>query len=167
MTSELCHNLYLQWLENQVIRGQYHLLELMHQKEFIWFVPHDDNRIVDGKDLRLRFMEENPDCKIDLPFVSFLEVMVALAHRCEFQTGIPVISWNRRFLEHLGLTEMKGRLNRPKREKVDEILERVIYRNYKSSGDGGFFPLAWPEENQTRVELWYQMANYVNESHEM
>ena len=28
---------------------------------------------------------------------------------------------------------------------------------------GGFFPLAFPKEDQTKVEIWYQMSGYLEE----
>jgi hypothetical protein len=46
---------------------------------------------------------------------------------------------------------------------VTETLDRVIYRNYESNGHGGFFPLEDPDEDQRRVELWYQLNAYLNE----
>ena len=30
----------------------------LHRKQFSWFVPNDDNRIEDGKDLRFEFMDK-------------------------------------------------------------------------------------------------------------
>jgi hypothetical protein len=46
---------------------------------------------------------------------------------------------------------------------MEEIFERLIWRNYAPNGEGGFFPLENPREDQTQVELWYQMNSYVNE----
>jgi hypothetical protein len=163
--SEQCKNRYQDFLQNKIHQGSgyTHLCTLMHEKEFVWIVPNDDNRVVDGRDQRLRFREENPDCELDLPFVSFLEVLIALSERCEFQNNVEAFYWARIFLENLDLLDMKGRLNKPQREYVDEVLDRVIWRTYKPSGQGGFFPLAWPDKNQTQVELWYQMADYIHE----
>jgi hypothetical protein len=30
---------------------------------------------------------------------------------------------------------------------------------------GGLFPLAWTDDDQTQIELWYQMAEYIEEIH--
>ncbi len=54
--------------------------------------------------------------------------------------------------------------------EIDDILERLIWRQYQEDGQGGFFPLAWPEQDQREVELWYQMNAYLAENedpHEM
>jgi hypothetical protein len=48
---------------------------------------------------------------------------------------------------------------------VEDILDTCIWRTYQPDGQGGFFPLAWPEEDQTKVELWYQIAAYIDELH--
>lgn len=49
-------------------------------------------------------------------------------------------------------------------EAVDEILNRVIWRQYDSNGNGGFFPLRDTVIDQRDVELWYQANAYVIEN---
>jgi hypothetical protein len=39
-------------------------------------------------------------------------------------------------------------------------------REYFPSGKGGLFPLENPREDQTKVEIWYQMHAYVMENYE-
>ena len=34
---------------------------------------------------------------------------------------------------------------------------------YERDGQGGFFPLKYPTEDQTKKEIWDQMNLYVNE----
>ncbi len=44
------------------------------------------------------------------------------------------------------------------------MLDRLIWRQYEH--DGGSVvssPLAWPERDQTQVELWSQMSAYLHE----
>jgi hypothetical protein len=48
---------------------------------------------------------------------------------------------------------------------VEEILYALIWRTYDPDGVGGFFPLAWPKEDQTKIEIWYQMNAYAKEIH--
>ena len=73
--------------------------------------------------------------------------------------------WAWQLIVNLELDKMSDMISRRKAVEVDEILETLIWRNYAPDGQGGFFPLAWPEEDQKKVELWYQMAFYVNEIH--
>jgi len=40
----------------------------------------------------------------------------------------------------------------------------VILRRYSKTGKGGLFPLKHPKKDQTEVEIWYQMQQYVMEN---
>jgi hypothetical protein len=46
---------------------------------------------------------------------------------------------------------------------IDEVLNRVIFRQYEPDGRGGFFPLQHPDHDQRGVELWYQLSAYAIE----
>lgn len=166
MTNDHLAHEYFGWLVHQVGNGKgyYHLLGLMHEKEFVWFVPNDANRLQDGADLRLDFSEGRD--LVRLPCVSTLEVLIGIARRLEFQTSTDASKWAMNLLENLELTAYRGRLATRQVEEVDEILENLIWRRYQADGTGGFFPLAWPEEDQRQVEIWYQMAAYLNEQPE-
>lgn len=168
---------YLQWLASQISgetnRTYDGLLDIMHQKEFVWLVPNDDNRKGDGLDLRVEFCHahdipmgdvgaflEQPNAD---PPCSFLEVLVALSRRLEFAAGGNAGDWAWQLMVNLQLHKISDPVGRRKAERADEILNTCIFRNYSPDGTGGFFPLTWPEEDQTRVEVWYQMANYIYE----
>ena len=163
---------YLHWLIPQVREGAGHqhktysdLLELMHAKEFVWLVPNDDNRIVDGLDLRAEFIDES-DAPGDLSSemlgaCSVLEVLIGLA----FAAGGEEESWAWQLLDNLELVKMHDPISTRKARKTDEILETLIWRRYEPDGQGGFFPLAFPEEDQTKLEIWYQMSAYISEIH--
>lgn len=140
---------------------------LMHSKEFVWLIPNDDNRIQDGKDLRREFLHDNDDpgfVTLDQP-CSVLEVLVGLSRRISFAAGGSAEGWAWQLLLNLDLERMSDPLSQRKATKVDQILEALIWRTYNPDGTGGFFPLSWPEEDQTKIELWYQMSAYVNEIH--
>lgn len=166
---------YLHWLEPQV-REEGHqsrtysdLLSLMHAKEFVWLVPNDDNRIVDGLDVRREFLREAKtpnDLSIEaFGPVSVLEVLIGLSRRMAFVAEGSAEGWAWQFLGNLELHRMSDPLSRIEVAQVDDVLESLIWRTYNVDGTGGFFPLAKPEEDQTQVELWYQMCAYVEEIH--
>lgn len=166
---------YFHWLAPQV-RDEGHqshtytdLLRLMHGKEFVWLVPNDDNRLVDGLDLRLEFLQEAeaPNDLSPETFgpVSVLEVLIGLSRRMAFVAEGDAEVWAWQFLGNLELHKMSDPLSRREAAQVDEILESLIWRTYNIDGTGGFFPLTKPEEDQTQVELWYQMCAYVEEIH--
>lgn len=142
------------------------LLGQLHSKEFVWMVPNDDNRVADGKDLRSRFFYEMGSEELhrldELP-VSVLEVIVALADRLEFITSKPARNWAWRLIENLELHKFKDPLTPRNQDQIDDVLENLIWRTYRRDGSGGLFPLAFPNENQTKVEIWYQMHHFLEE----
>ena len=50
-------------------------------------------------------------------------------------------------------------------EYVDNIIDTFLDRDYEANGDGGLFPLLAPQEDQTEVELWYQLSAYYMENY--
>ncbi len=74
-------------------------------------------------------------------------------------------AWN--LVKNLELDRFEGKTTPEHRVIIDGILEQLIWRLYDTNGVGGFFPLAWPQQDQTKVEIWYQMAAYLNEQFEM
>lgn len=157
---------YFDWLCKQVDipnnNGYNDLFERMHNIEFVWTVPNDDNRIQDGFDLRREFGKGTvPGLLID--GVTFLEILIALSRRVAFTAGGDAEHWTWRLIKNLRLNKMADPLTKERAKKVDEILYNVIWRLYDFDGGGGFFPLQYPKEDQTKVEIWYQMNAYVIE----
>lgn len=166
MTIEVVEQ-YIDYLEPQVGvnprngRGFHDLLNLMLAKEFVWLVPNDDNRIADGLDIRAEWEWAR---SITGP-CSFLEVLIGLSRRIAFVTGENAEGWSWQLLINLELHQMRDPLTAYKIQKAEKIIEAVIWRTYHSTGEGGFFPLSHPEEDQRKVELWYQMSAYIREIH--
>jgi hypothetical protein len=141
---------YFQWLCRQVNieygrptnRTYDQLLEILHGKEFVWMIPNDDNRVIDGADLRNVFLNEIS--------VGFLD-------------GGGPADWAWRLIENLDLHKMWDPLSSRKRETIDDKLDVLIWRRYEPDGNGGFFPLAFPDRNQLKEELWHQMNSYLAE----
>jgi hypothetical protein len=174
---------YLLWLASQ-IRGDddghpgrtYEgLVNIMFEKEFVWLTvtPNDDNRVADGLDLRVEFCHErdiptesvpeflskehpNPAC-------SFLEVLIGLSRRLSFIAGGRSEGWAWVLMNNLELHRITDPVGRAKARRAHDILDTCIFRNYSPNGVGGFFPLSQSDEDQTRIELWYQMAAYVDD----
>lgn len=150
-----------------------YLLEQMFDTDFYWVVPNDDNRSFDGKVLRDQYAYENGLSnypKLIRDECSFLEMLVALADRCdtdimaveqptEYQSG----HWFWLFLENCGLAEYDDEHYDP--DMIDVILNQIMSRNYMSNGFGGLFPLKNPSQDQREVELWYQMNEWLEENY--
>lgn len=173
---KLLDELYLEWLYSQVAAGidkstvrpttYWRLLKQLFDKEFVWVVPNDDNRLEDGRDLRYEFIEDQGIQDVDPHWVrlgcSMLELLVGLARRLSFVAEGEPAGWFWHLIANLGLTKYtdRARLNE---ERIDELLDMVIFRTYRSNGWGGIFPLQDPQEDQRQVELWYQLSAYVLE----
>lgn len=157
---------YYDWLVSQIEipngKDYGDLFTRMHNLEFVWTVPNDDNRVQDGLDLRYAFAGDKKH-EINLPGATFLEVLVALSKRVAFTAGGKSEKWAWRLLKNLHLTKMSTPLTEEKSIKINDILDSVIWRTYETNGRGGFFPLNYPEEDQTKIEIWYQMNKYVIE----
>lgn len=166
---------YLRWLEPQLRdendnpgKTYWELLNVMLGKDFVVVVPMDDNRVVDGLDLRVEFAREHrlsPDDMQVLGAGSFLEVLIGLSRRLAFAAGGQAPGWAWQLLSNLELHRMSDPLTQSKHRKVQEIMDTAICRTYAPDGTGGFFPLAWPDEDQTKIQLWYQMSAYIEELH--
>lgn len=174
--SGLLDEQYLTWLYGQVgsvklknpARTHWSLLRQLYITEFVWFVPNDDNRVEDGKDLRREFLEDydisDPDPEWMRLGCSMLEMMVALSRRLSFETEGEPLVWFWHLIETLDLLQFSDKnYNNSSERVVNDVLNNVIFRTYDPDGQGGLFPLRSPQEDQRRVEIWYQMQEYLLE----
>lgn len=162
---------YLTWLYSQVAevktrkssRTYWNLMRQLFSTEFAWFVPNDDNRAEDGRELRCEWVcnagtEADPDW-LSLG-CSFLEMLIGLSRRLAFEAEGDVSYWFWHLINNMGLLGFHDRSNfRP--EEVDDRTSAVIWRTYESNGNGGLFPLRNPSKDQRKVEIWYQLSEYL------
>lgn len=166
----VCNNRYggrLRWRK---------LFRLLYETEFVYMLDIDANRADDGTDLRYRFAYEcglmAADVKryLDIQPCSVLEMMVALASRCEEQimdnpdNGDRTGKWFFQMVESLGLMGMDD--SRFDKEAARDILYRFMRREYDESGHGGLFALRYPNSkiDIRQIEIWYQMMAYLEEN---
>lgn len=147
-------------------RTYWNLMRHLYIKEFIWLIPNDDNRVEDGRDLRLRFLEENNIHSPDVGWMglgcSMLEMLIGVANRLAFETSIEPRKWFWELMENLGLDAYTDN-HKDATAEIDEVCDRVIFRTYNPDGEGGLFPLREPREDQRDVEIWYQLSSYLAE----
>lgn len=170
---------YWDWMVD-LIQGEYFetasrhcLLSLLHETEFTYTMDMDENRAIDGRNLRYRFAYENGysmnDVKnpLDDRPCSVFEMMVALAIRCEEHIMIDLDRGNRTgfwfadMLKSLGLADMTD-------ERFDYIqakanIDRFLNREYEADGCGGLFVIQRPRRDLRQVELWYQAMWHLSE----
>lgn len=177
--SNVPDTVYRAWLVNKVpwqgrSRNSYHhLFQLMHEMEYTWVpeIPLDQNRALDGKELRGEFLAETgsemPDYFLLEP-CSVLEMLVALAKRTVFdyigdpnELNIGPFFWE--MIGNLGLLECSDQVwSGEKCEKVKEILLLFLSRNNKYGRFFTIFPVSGRENELKRVEIWSQMLIYIS-----
>lgn len=168
---------YLEWLYKKAIGAlqaknpsltYWKLAKHLNSVPFEWFIRNDDNRAEDGKGLRDQFIDDCGIEDIEIGWLqlecSVLEMLIALADRASFETGIEAGDWFWIFMENLGLRGFNDRaFDSDIEQHVDEICERLILRKYQRNGAGGLFPLRHAIQDQRNVELAYQLATYLLE----
>lgn len=144
------------------------LLAHLHNIEFTWFIPHDDNRADDGIQLRRRYALELDDMSLTRLIkgpCSVLEMMVALAIRCEETIMDDTLFGNRSgqwfwgMINNLGLSPMSDA--RFDRDYVDDAIARFLNREYEPDGRGGLFTVKHCDRDMRTVEIWCQLSWYL------
>lgn len=152
------------------------LMEFLHSIPFYSTVqvPLDENRGADGKDMRLRFVEDTVEYNYNHVYLylndyeaTMLEVMAALAIRCEENimrdddVGDRCDEWFYGMLCSSGLVACCDE-NFDENE-AKEIVDRILERKYSRNGKGGLFTLSNPPKDLRKVEIWYQLLWYLDE----
>ena len=173
--------LYFEWLTSFVYDDKLYvglsyrrLLEYLHERDFYYIIPMDENRELDGIALRYRFAELEGYSVDSMEFqeitnrrCSILEMMVALSIRMEEAImSDPAIGnrtgqWFWTMIVSLGLADMTDRDFDI--YKVNNSLYKLLNREYMPNGAGGLFTLKNPGRDMRFVEIWYQMQGYLLE----
>lgn len=161
---------YYQWLVKQIrvpveARELDTVFSIMFDTEFVWLIGNDENRIADGRDLRVEYLNrKHIDGDVDSEPISFLEVLIGLSRRIAFlvERKPEFEAW--RLVKNLKLGGFRDPLDSREVAKVKQTLERVIWRGYRPDGSGGFFPLTNPQNDQSKAEIWSQMNAYIQEN---
>jgi hypothetical protein len=174
--NEPLDELYLTWLYGQIgsvrlknpSKTYWSLARQLFTTEFFWIIPNDDNRLADGRDLRLEFIDESEIDVIDPDWMSLgcsmLEMLIALSRRLNFQDDESPKEWFWKLIENLDLEQCTdARYNQQTHDRVDSVLDRIIWRKYDANGHGGLFPLEHARHDQREVEIWYQLSAYLIE----
>lgn len=146
------------------------LLYRMYETDFYYIVPMDENRESDGVDLRYRFgFECGVDnrriaSELDIRPCSVLEMMIALAIRCEEsimndpEQGNRYYIWFWLMITNLGLLPMTD--DKYNEKWVDTVIDIFLDREYEPNGSGGLF-IVEGRGDLRKVEIWYQMCWYL------
>lgn len=175
---EQVKDLYFEWMTNLVMpngrkQSEYsELLNALNNLIFYFTIPLDENRAVDGAQLRYRFGETYSietyiiQNELDNKECSMLEMMVALALRGEENImddpdmGNQISSWFMEMIESLKLIEMTN--ENYDQQWVEFRIDSLLNHEYEPNGDGGLFTVNNPRKDMRYVEIWYQMMWYLN-----
>lgn len=179
---------YFTWLVDKIrlrgTRGEEHskLLRYLFGYDFYWMIPNDENRAMDGLNLRSRFImrnrsDINGDCRLPVGEIpcSVLEMLVALAERMErdvLSGQFDEDSTSRWFwimIKNLGLFDQTN--ENFVEEYVDCVMKLWLNREYNEFGDGNIFNFHTTFQNQKVVnyqisgmEIWSQMQKWCIEN---
>lgn len=171
-------NEYFDWLCHLVcgkdrfrIRTYYNLLAALHNREFVWRIPNDENRAEEGVCLRSRFASDigfdQNEIYLEMPEeCSVLEMMIALAIRCEEnimsdpQIGDRTTQWFWGMVRSLGLTGMRDEYFNIR--EFNRIIDIFLDRKYKRTGEGGLFTIKNVTSDLRDVEIWHQLCWYLD-----
>lgn len=169
---------YLDWLKCFVVQEDFYtqkydkLFDLLHDIDFVYCIPMDENREQDGIDLRKQFIDEHNYKEENLIALekpcSVLEMMVALSIRCEenfawdpYEYGDRTGVWFWKMICNMGLT---GHIDDETFDSafVERKVSKCLERNYQSNGRGGFFMIPHCKEDLRDVDIWKQALWYLD-----
>jgi hypothetical protein len=154
-----------------------HLLNILFMINFRWSIHNDDNRALDGIDIRYNYgqemgVSERSLQELTLVPCSVMEVICGLAIRMDEIMRDPerrhIDRWFWEMIDNLGLIDFtddafeRGQWNL---QNVEEKVDIFMDRTYDELGHGGLFPRNHCDKNQKEVELFAQMNGYLNENY--
>ncbi len=165
---------YFEWLCSKVeCPAEYSkLMSYLFDKTFVYTIGMDVNRAEDGIDLRYTFGEEEDidpriiSSVIDDRLCSMLEMMVALAIRCEThimsnsEYGDRTKEWFWGMIDNLGLSDMTD--DGFDHRKAEKAIDRLLTHRYAKNGSGGLFTVKSRSHDMRTAEIWYQMCWYLD-----
>lgn len=160
-------DVYFEWLYQKAFStNEYRELMLwLWEIDFYWSNDFDANRAADGISLRRAYLFENGRAKENYDWdeseCTFMELFIGLANKLAMLLDKDVQETMLHLMRNIGLDNMKN--GRVHEDYVDEVVYRIMDRDYDYNGDGGFFPLSNPPSDQRNVELLYQMNHYILE----
>ena len=157
-------NDYLSWLSSRVasVNAPYKkLLAALNSIPFEWSIPMDENRAIDGLDLRKNYISA-----IEGP-ATVLEVLVALSIRMEnimddatFGDRVPY--WFSIMISNMGLASQDDKHFNP--AVTNELVRRFMNREYGYFGEnGGLFVVMHPLSDMKNVDIWMQAMWFLRE----
>lgn len=169
---------YRQWIYDSMCHefhgtiSWYKLFDLLYGTEFTWQNhPRDENRAVDGVQLRHRWSLQTGEKILEDRYTepaSVLETLVALAFKAEEniasdpEIGDRTAQWFWNMIVNMGLgSQSDDHFNI---EAAMSCIKRFLDGKYEANGRGGLFVLRrHPEVDMRTLEVWAQMCLFFEE----
>ncbi len=167
---------YLDWIKNLINpdRLPYDcLIEHLYNINYVTVKDDDNNRAIDGTDLRYTFCYEKGYSSSDSYFIvndifankpcSVLEMMTALARKMDEN-----IMWNGYRRVHIWFFDMLANMNIDDMTDnnynsgyIDIAVNAMMYYNIEYNGKGGLFVSPYNDVDMRELSIWYQMQQYI------
>lgn len=146
----------------------------LFETDFLYLIPDDENRNIDGIEERERFIYSCRDASsIEKIFLvedfpcSVFELMLGVARRMDnyaydLDEGSRIYLCFYTLLDNLRLSKFND--DEFDELYVNDILSNFVNRTYKPNGQGSLFPLKHPEADMRIVPIWNQMTAFLNEN---
>lgn len=166
---------YFEWMYEMVCGKRFapgmtyrKLLTFLHDAEFVYFVPYDENRAEDGIALRYRYCLVHDCTELEWCLTgpcSMLEMMLALALKCEelmdnMSIGDRTAQWFWNMITNMGLGSMND--TNYNEWLVNDVVTIVLNREYEPDGRGGLFHVRGWDRDMRTAEIWHQLMAYIN-----
>lgn len=183
MTIQELRSSYFDWMsglltvDNPIINDYRNLMWHLYGIDFRWSLDMDSNRCNDAYELKERFLQgisysrkisQNVKNRFLSDECSVLEVMVALAVRCEdhimhnSEYGDRTGKWFYIMISNLGLKDYDDALRIPNwSDDIDSKIDNFLDRTYAPDGRGGLFWIKDCTADLRTIDIWYQMNWYL------
>lgn len=126
-------------------------------EDFLWVLEADSNRATCGLDLREQYYNATGFWPLEGP-CSFLEMVCALADRM-----VDLVDYEECSVRDCVFTMLKNAGFMGDHISVKTIVKRINDRTYNRHGKGSLFFCPSTKYNFRKLEIWYQMQEYVLE----
>lgn len=169
MVNNFVLNDYFDWLYFKVVKNNSYrkLLSMLHNMEFRYSLDHDENRAMDGINLRWYYVEDGGQDEI-LRWKSsctVLEMLVAAAMQMEVimedpdaDYGTPHWFWM--FMSNLDLVDMTD--DNYDKTYIYGRVSMFMDRTYEPDGYGNIIYIPDSKDDLRDVEIWWQMCWYMD-----
>ena len=161
---------YFKWIIKKIAntstqRRYSTLLWKLFETQFVYTIPLDENRMLDGLELRSMYHDDTTRTFYSNKPCSVLEMMIALARRAEIhimdnpEYGDRTDIWFWEMIDSLGLSNQTN--DHYNDIYTQEVVRRFLERKYAASGKGGLFTIPDCKVDLRNVEIWWQMNWYM------